>query len=326
MASRYSFKENLGGLNVIQAVYAFAMALGLREVFLGSRNFLINAVFGVETVSYLRFFLMALLLLNIMLLGLRFFWVPRNLRGLIFTAFKHRPDRTRPIEEIPLSNVEVAFHLVVIFLHGTIFYFLCVEFDYVAFVSSSSAPLSTLTFAGYIFLHVSLLLVNALWIAMIQGRENRLREGQKGGRNSSATAGNVWWRNNLVCAMLAFAPVSVFATCGNAAQSCMRRATGADIDIFSLTPLAADQIYSVLTSLLSPFQLSSTETAVALLCVSLLMLLLNSILDLTSTGGTYLLFEEVEYSSTQDAETNPVAVDHTEAVSKNIKDTSDGAA
>ena len=85
-----SFKENIGGLTVIQAVYAFAMALGLREVFLGSRTFMTNVAFSPDGFSLERVLLLSALLLNMMLLGLRFFWVPRNLRGLIFAAVKAR--------------------------------------------------------------------------------------------------------------------------------------------------------------------------------------------------------------------------------------------
>lgn len=295
MHSTAKFKENLGGLNVIQAVYAFAMALGLSEVFLGSRTFLINAVFGAETFSVLRFSLMAALLLNIMLLGLRFFWVPRNLRGLIFTAVKYRTNKANQPGKVPLSNLEVAFHLVVIFLHGTIFYFLCVEFDYVAFVSSSSLPFNTLTFAGYVFLHASLLLVNALWIALIQRRENGIREGGDAAGNASTAAGSVWWRNNLVCAMLALAPLSVFATCGAAGNSCIRRSQGQDIDIFSLLPFTPDQIYFALSSAFEILHVNPSDIGTAMLGASLFILLMNSILDLTQTGGTYLIFEEVEW-------------------------------
>src|SRR5262245_47687130 len=92
MAETYTLKlkRTTKGLDTIQAVYAFVMALGLREVFIGSYDFISATVFGANNASKMSVFVSLLLLVNVIFLGIRFFSVPRNLRTIIFAAAERR--------------------------------------------------------------------------------------------------------------------------------------------------------------------------------------------------------------------------------------------
>jgi hypothetical protein len=303
-----SFKENIGGLTVIQAVYAFAMALGLREVFLGSRTFMTNVAFSPDGFSLERVLLLSALLLNMMLLGLRFFWVPRNLRGLIFAAVKARghqggrlsADEKGKQRKIPLKDITVALHLIVIFLHGSVFYFLCVEFEFIAFAASSTAPFDAGALSGYVVIHVALLLLNSGWIASIQRQEARMRNEASPAKNASAAAGSVWWRNNLLCGLLAIAPLALLSTCGNSGVACLVGTGPGEVEISGLTPFAPDHVYASVVSVFHLFGVDDAFLATGLISVSLAFLLANSLFDLFKTGSTYLLLEEIEWAEPKD--------------------------
>lgn len=291
------FKENIGGLDVIQSIYAFAMALGLQEVFLASRTFVLEILFGPGDGIDLKAIVIFLLLVNIVVLGLRFFWVPRNLRGLIFTAVKSSGATTGQIRT-GLRNWEVSIHLLMIFLHGGIFYFLCLEFEHIAFVASSNMPVTASTVQTYAVIHIVLLLVNAFWISMIQQRENSIRASAARRTNASATAGSVWWRNNMLCGLLAFALLAVFSSCGSAVEQCLANVSGETPGMSSVLPLSALQIGATINAVLAAVQSVlpvSVSQELVIPVIVLLILLANSLFDLGNTGATYLLLEEVDW-------------------------------
>src|SRR5690606_38199880 len=98
-----------------------------------------------------------------------FFWVPRNLASLVHIAAACSRDG-----HLKLPNWSVAMHLVMIFVHGALFFMICDEFEYIAFLSSSSIPLNASLFTGFVTMQVSLLLINAAWIYLTKRQEARI--------------------------------------------------------------------------------------------------------------------------------------------------------
>lgn len=287
-------KQTIGGLDVIQAVYAFAMALGLSEVFRGSKTVLpqVFSLLGPESSATLVSVLVLLVMVNVVLLALRFFWVPRNLRGLIFAAACQRQGEGNLV---PLRNGTIALHLLIIFLHGGIFYFLCVEFEYMAFVASSSFPLAPDSLTRYLVLHACLLLLNAAWIWSVESQKRGLRSE----RDQSQAPGNVWWRNNFIFGLAAVAPIPILPICRDSLMGCISTGTEQPIGpIASWLPFSPEQFYGALVFV---SRMSGHDVALVVVLTSLLCLLANSLIDLLSTGHSYLILEEAEWVEEDDA-------------------------
>lgn len=287
-------KRTTRGLDVVQSVYAFAMALGLTDVFLGSRTYLNEVVFGAGPADDARSVLLGLCLVNALLLGLRFFWAPRNLASLVREAAECRLRGTRP-GELDLSSRSVALHLVVIFIHGALFFMICDEFEQVAFLSSSGTPSNASIFNGLITLQICLLLLNAAWIAATKHQEGRIRRSAGIDEDDLGSTGSIWWINNLVCALFAAAPLAVVSGCQSAVGDCL--AVWTDLGSQSFNPLpASPQVITTafggLDGLLDAVGSSPSSPA---LVWALSILLLNSLVDLVSTGRDYVLFEDAEW-------------------------------
>jgi len=282
-------KRSTEGLGVIQNVYSFAMALGLTEVFVGSKTFVDDVIFGNKADLDGRLIITSLMLANVALLGLRFFWVPRNLFYLVFVAAQSPVAKRN--REVNLSNLSIAFHLIMIFVHGAFYYLICTEFEFVIFLASSSIPPNLSMFTGYVSLHVGLLLINAAWIGIVQFQAERLRRSA----GELRSAGSVWWRNNLVCSLVALAPFSVATSCQSGVTVCMAQTSGIARNITNVLPISPHQLTSVF-ELFSPITsyLGLTGGHAVVLWV-LLVLLINSAYDLLSTGRSYLFFDKVEW-------------------------------
>lgn len=297
-------KTSTEGLDVIQTVYAFAMALGLTEVFVGSKTFIDALLFG--PANSLSIVIVALLLANVIFLGLRFFWVPRNLRHLVYIAAQTPLIGPRK-DEVNLPNITVAFHFIMIFVHGAVYYLICTEFEFIVFLTASSMPLGLSMFAGYVVLHVSLLLVNACWIGLVQVQAAHL-ERQKVGGQQAESPGSVWWRNNLVCSLVALAPFAVTMSCQSAIAQCMAPGTGLSENIVNVLPVSPQQLadlFQVIAWQATQLGLSVEQAAVLW---ALLVLLLNSAYDLLTTGRSYLVFEDVEWEEAGQEDARPAHI------------------
>jgi hypothetical protein len=290
------FKINTRGADVIQSVYSFAMALGLTDVFVGSKTFLSDIIFGAEPLTDGRGLLTGLLLVNVVLLGLRFFWVPRNLSALVFKAAECSNSADQGDHRtLDILDINIALHMVMIFVHGAAFFLLCGEFEYILFLSSSSLPLNPALFTGYVIMHVCLLLINATWIGLLKIQEDQIerRAGKEGSEPSSA--GDTWWQNNLICSLVAIAPFAVFGSCGSDLARCASHYSGAAHSVLDLAPLSAWElsvIFQHFASLLRGLGLSTPAPA---LTWALLVMVINSLWDLGTTGRSYLFFEDVEW-------------------------------
>lgn len=293
-------KTNMRGLDVVQSVYALAMALGLTDVFLGAKTLLTEMVFGQQHDETAKLWLVFMVFSNVVLLGLRFFWVPRNLADLVFRAAQcMKPEDVEAGRGLGVSNISFAFHLIVIFLHGAMFFLACAEFEYVSFLSSSSFPLNASLFTGYIVLHVSLLLLNSGWIYLIQEQERRIEQQTKA-LDDPPTPGNVWWLNNLLCSLVAIGPFAVLGTCTLAAR-CVAGDAGLASEIFNPGPLSPHQLSTVLQAIAGWLSRIAAVPMEASLWWALAVLAFNSLFDLCTTGQSYMFFRDVEWEHAQAA-------------------------
>jgi hypothetical protein len=293
-------KTNVRGLDVVQSVYAFAMALGLTQVFTGSQVFLTRILSGTASLTDEKTILVGFLLANVAMLGLRFFWVPRNLQGLVITAARVLAMATHRDRVLYLSNYVIAYHLVLILLQGMLFFLICGEFEFIMFSVSSNLPLDSSVFLGYIIMHVALLLINAAWIALIQRQEGRLqrRLHTPAGSAPKSSAGNVWWRNNLVSSLFALSPFALSSTCKSASAQCARQSLEGSTGLMTLFPTSPQvfaTVYYDVVGALSYFAITSPYMAVYWVFV---VLLFNSGYDLLKAGRFYVFFEDVEWEST----------------------------
>ncbi|MEL7543103.1 MAG: hypothetical protein AAGJ70_04945 [Pseudomonadota bacterium] len=297
-------KTTVRGLDVLSSVYAFAMALGLTQVFLGSQDFLTRLLNGTASFADEKSLLVVLLFINITMLGLRFFWVPRNLQSLVIAAARLHaiaPDQHRVKGD--LSNASIAFHLIMIFLHGTLFYLICAEFEYITFALSSNLPLSSSVFLGYVVMQSALLLMNASWIVITRRQELRLeRQAKNDAAMEAPSAGNVWWRNNLVAGLVALAPFSIVSTCQSAATQCLRQSLGETASLADLLPTSPHvfaTLFYDLSDMLAALGVTSPHLPVYWV---MLVFLGNSAYDLLNAGRFYVFFEDVEWEDDVDSQ------------------------
>ena len=298
-------KKTAHGLDVLATVYAFAMALGLTQVFLGSQSYLTRLLSGTAAVGDEKTILITLLFFNITLLGLRFFWVPRNLQGLVVEAARFDAIEPDIRKKGDLSNKSIAFHLVMIFLHGTLFYLICAEFEYVTFAVSSNLPLSSSVFSGYIMMHCALFLMNASWIAIIRRQEiNFQNRSQNTEGPTTKSAGDIWLLNNLISGLLALTPFAIISTCQSASIECVKQSMQDPLNLLGLFPTSPQifaKLYYDIVALLGLAGITSTHLPVYWVLV---VLLFNSAFDLLNAGRFYIFFEDVEWDITPENTTH----------------------
>jgi hypothetical protein len=312
------------GIEVLQAVFAFIMALGLSEVFTGSYNFMTTVLFSPDQTNSEKL-LFLLVFFNTVLLGIRFFWVPRNFRLLVHETVRHHPDRH---DLSPLRHYEISIHWFIILLHGMLFYLIGSEFEHVGFLMLSSKPFSQSALYGFFTMQIVLLLLNSAWIAAIEYRKlDFARRTDTAAIGLKPPGSILWMRNNLVCVLLTLGPLAIGSTCPAATGHCTviaqaeskagcvaaEPAAGltakADCveDLPSLTGSGlapsptAPAIIANASSLLfetvfAAFDPSAADRMIYWPALWILMIfLVNSLLDLLNTGKFYLMLEEVEW-------------------------------
>lgn len=293
VSENFKHKYSIRGIDTMQAVYAFVMALGLREVFIGSHTFINDILFGSsEELSGVRL-LSFLLLINITLLGMRFFWVPRNLRSYVcVAALAH--DAEFKLGHV--SNIFISMNWLIIFFHAGLYFVICLEFKYIMFIISSDAVFDTTALSGYILGHAFLLIINGLWIGMLARSERaHARADQVSAGPQKPAGGVIWFRNNLAFSLLAIGPFALIGTCQSAAISCIAasdQALQAPGMLLPTSPVVMTVFYDLATMAFGPL-LESFELTVAYWV--LFCFFLNSLLDLATTGRHYLVLEEIEW-------------------------------
>jgi hypothetical protein len=290
-------KMTMRGMDIIQTVYAFLMGLGLREAFLASYEIYLK----LSSLGWDTIILVGLLFLNIVLLSVRFFWVPRNLRHLYFLA---EASEVRSKSPTVLSAAETSVHIIIILVHSLLYFFLCRQFAYFAFVSIAYDSNSQVALLSYVFLHISLLIFNAFWLMCVNKREAYIRERSNDSPSDQKfeSESRLWYRNNLFFSLLAVAPLAVFSSCGSELLLCIPHSSAAIPNAtipqtLPVIPTSALNIalffnYFFDIAVKNPFIPVSREFIVGFWAMVALML--NSMFDLFLTAHYYVKLEEIE--------------------------------
>lgn len=287
-------KQTLKGIDSIQTVYAFAIALGLREVFIGMNRFFSENLSGSEAYDAPSL-LIIILFINIILLGVRFFWVPSNLRRLMIAAvtdYNKRKEEGQAVEKQVLPNYNSAIHIIVIIAHGALYYFICSEFSYIAFVLSSPLPLEASTFHNYIILHAAILIVNAIWIARIANQILTINKGKS--QSSVKDPGSAWWRNNAICGLMAIGPFYVSNSCRGSMIDCVENTQPIEPIFTILLPISPDKAASILASV-HWFSDTFISGGILLVVWCSCFFFINSVIDFIKTGTDYLITEDGDW-------------------------------
>jgi hypothetical protein len=280
------------GVDVIQTVYALLIALGLREVFLA-----FYAVFqqhqGLSLQqsqeALVRQAIAIALFANIILLSVRFFWVPRNFRRLYFVSEYCLSRKMRGLEW-----GESSLNVFIILFHGLLHFLLCKQFEYFVFVSTTYDPLSTPVFATCIHMHVALLILNGFWLIYTNLREGMLLKRTGTPEMLKAKPGSqLWYRSNLLFALISVGPLVVFSSCSSTLSQCLL-ASYPQTEGLSAIPTSAYSIAAVFDLITPVFSGLSSSRDTLLACWALLFLGLNSLLDLGFTSSYYVILEDVE--------------------------------
>lgn len=286
------YKSTARGLDIIQTVFAVVMALGIREVFVGSHTFITDVIFGTNKSATGIRLIAAALFLNVILLGMRFFWVPRNLRRVLYVAALFS-EKEPAIRRMP--SWFISFNWLVIFVHAGMYYIVCTEFKYSMFLLSSSSASYTSMFSGYFLGHALLLAINGIWIAMLTRYEAPLLDELGMARApGDVSPGVIWFRNNLVSSLIALAPLALTERCLTTVHECIR-AQGSGLDgVSQFLPTSPTLLTSVYGFARWAGALGD-DPALALAAWILVCFLWNSALDLYSTGHYYVVLEEIEW-------------------------------
>tara|TARA_R110002020_G_scaffold15611_39_gene55848 strand:- start:3461 stop:4699 length:1239 start_codon:yes stop_codon:yes gene_type:complete len=326
VAPRYTlrYKLSVRGIEVFQAVFAFIMALGLGEVFTGSYHFLTTVLFSPDQTNSEKL-LFLLVFFNIVLLGIRFFWVPRNFRLLVHETVRHHPEMH---DLSPLQHYEISIHWFIVLLHAMLFYLIGSEFEHIGFLMLSSKPFSQSALYGFFTMQIVLLLLNSAWIAAIEYRKRDFARRTDNAAISLKPPGSIlWMRNNLACVLLTLGPLAIGSTCPAATGHCLVIAeaqssagcvmadggaaragkveciddlpslTGAGLAPSPTSPAiianASSLLFETVFAALDPSDADRMIYWPALWI--LIIFLVNSLLDLLNTGKFYLMLEEVEW-------------------------------
>lgn len=168
------------GLSLVQTIYGIAMVLGLQGA--------IETAYGLLVApdpppSAMPRVLTLFAVVTIMLLGLRFFWVPRNLYAYLLVSEQPLEKRLRRM---------TLLHFPLVLIHALLFYCLCQAYaDIASSTASLESGLARELATRFVLFYTGLLAINGAWLLLGFGRRD------------SSTAEWIWGWNNLVFAALA---------------------------------------------------------------------------------------------------------------------------
>jgi hypothetical protein len=241
---------------------------------------------------------------NVVLLSIRFFWVPRNLRRTIYLSALN--NKTQP-KLSKLTGLYFASNWLIIFFHGGLFFTLCTEYKFIMFSLASNAEPTPSIFEGYFFAHIFLLTVNGAWIATLAWREEKLAKSAGLSLETQGHAGLIWARNNLVCSLLAIAPLALIGTCFSAHFACIVHLGIENNGLESAIVTSSVMVSSLFNVISYLFPWFGVEAAYDITLWVLAWLLINSLIDLLTTSGNYIILEEVEWEGQQRSTTEPAS-------------------
>ncbi len=145
------------GMALVQFVYGIAMVLGFTSALGPAYRLVFPPAASARLTGHSAVILVALV--AIILLGLRFFWVPRNLYSYLLQEPRHKHDVTTRLRRTTFLHVPITM------AHALLFYVLCQAFSDLAV---SRATFGSHLLVGlslrFVFLYALLLALNAVWL------------------------------------------------------------------------------------------------------------------------------------------------------------------
>lgn len=180
------------GMSLAQTLYAVLMVLGLK---VAAESFY-PALFsrGQLRSDALSPVLVSLTFVLILLLAIRFSWVPR-----ILYEYVHRYiDSQKVLDRKKTFRPLMLYHFPIALVHTLLFFAICEAFaEMTTSTSNSHAPI-----IHFVWISIVLLVVNAAWLRWVTPSE------------STGPGRKVWARNNIICAGLAGAVLLGFYLAG----------------------------------------------------------------------------------------------------------------
>lgn len=182
------------GLGVMQGVYTIALILGFRNALEAAYPLILHPT--VHHPGQIANPVLLLVLFSIMLLGLRFFWITRNLYALIIDTQLEETVAKKRIAQI------VRYRFTITLLHAILFFVLCDTFAALAKLKphTNFATVKPLV-NEFILITVLLLALNGLWLLWTFGRDQR----KHGFRHCARQPALRWAGLNLAFVILATA-------------------------------------------------------------------------------------------------------------------------
>jgi hypothetical protein len=179
------------GMALAQTVYAVIMTLGLKVAV----EALYPALFAHERAKGGAFspVVLTLVFLSVLLLAIRFFWVPRNL----YEYVNHHMGSKNATEMKTTFRSLMLYHFPIALVHTLLFFGICEAFAEMTNTAETHAPA-----IHFIWIAVALLALNAGWLVFVTPAA------------SSGPGRSIWARNNLFCALLAAAVLAGFYIAG----------------------------------------------------------------------------------------------------------------
>ncbi len=191
---RLEYDDIRAGMSLMQTVYTVAMVLGLERVVEASYELLIAPGGGLAgAVEFLR---LGIVLVAILLLSIRFFWVHRNLNSYIV----HFYDR---LGEKVFTRM-TTLHFPIALVHALLFFFICQVFAGLAAADRAEDPTAVAGYAlRFVLLYAMLLMLNSVWLLSISPS-----------RRTAEGPGRLWGLNNLGFSVSALVLVALARSLG----------------------------------------------------------------------------------------------------------------
>jgi hypothetical protein len=180
------------GMGVVQTVYGVGMALGLKNVLEASyRVFFLPVTKSPDTIPR---WAIPFAFVAVVLLAIRFFWVPRNLYSYLIRPHDEADteDRFRKL---------TLFHIPIVMAHAVLFFFICHAFADMASPEAPSNATGAQLAVRFVAMYGGLLLLNTLWLFWMTPRPERGKD---------AEPGRIWARSNMVAVGLTLLLLGAF--------------------------------------------------------------------------------------------------------------------
>ena len=174
------------GLKVMETVYAVAIVLGFKNALEKSYELVISPFEGPP--ARLPHAVLVIALLAIMLLGSRFFWVPRNLHAFAYESPRRTGSRPRRL---------TMYHFPITLAHAVLFFCVCQAWvEIVKSEAHTTSPMAHDLVIRFIELFAALLLLNGVWLLATFRLDRKKPETR-------------WGISNVVFALLIFLGVAI---------------------------------------------------------------------------------------------------------------------